>query len=257
MKLGIAGNLAYLQTAAECGYDHFEAQLAPIMKLSDEEFAEIIRTHEQTRIKARYFICFFDGNVNLYGCSDAWLKEYCDKVFPRAASLGGEIAVIGSGAARSIPSGMPREECEKRFIEIMRIIGKKAEQYKMKTVIEPLNKKETDFINTVPEAVDVCRKTDMKNVGTMVDFYHFSVNGENLDELYEAKDFLWHVHVARPFPDRGALTASDITYIKPFAETLKKIGYNGSVTLECVWKNFAAEAEAAKPVMSVLFGKVD
>ena len=251
MQIGITGETKDWLIAAECGYDYFEERLMRITELDEADFAEVKKIPARTGLKARFYNCFFSGNLRLYELSRDRLKSYCDKAFDRAAALGGEIAVIGSGGARAIPEGQTKEQTEQMFVDILRLIGETAAKYAMKVVVEPLNKNETNFINTVAEGAAIARKVCLGNVGTLVDFYHCSVNGESLDDLDKVKDVLWHAHVARPFPDRGAPKQSDIPLVAPYAEALKKIGYDGAITVECAWNNVREEAREAFKVMEL------
>jgi sugar phosphate isomerase/epimerase len=66
--------------------------------------------------------------------------------------------------------------------------------------------------------------------------------GETMDALGDAADLLAHVHVAgvgrgRPGPD-----AEDL---EPFLRALHDAGYAGDCSIECSWKDFAAEAPGA------------
>ena len=111
---------------------------------------------------------------------------------------------------------------------------------------------ERNFINTVDEGAAMCRMTGHSSVGLLVDFYHFYMNGEDLDELGRAADILWHAHIARPSRDRGAPKEKDIPAITEYAEVLKRIGYNARLSLECNWQNGVdKDAGDALKVMSV------
>lgn len=223
--------------AAESGYDYFEENLAPIAVMTEAEFRKVAELPRITGLKAEAFNCFFGGDVKMYEYPDAWFHDYCARAFERAALLGGEIAVIGSAGARSVPENMKREDAGKRFIDILRIAGDEAEKVNMRVVIEPLNHFECNFINTVPEGAELCRSLGHKAVGTLVDFYHYYVENETPADLVIARDKLWHAHIARPNPDRGAPRNEDRAAVKNYAAALKKAGYSGGrISLECWWR---------------------
>lgn len=251
MRIGIAGRPDDWLVAAELGYDYFEENLAPIAEMSDEDFREVRKLPRRTGIKAEAFNCFFGGDVKIYEYPDVWFRDYCTSAFDRAATLGGEIAVIGSAGARSVPGNMSREDAEKRFIDVLRIAGDEAERVNMRVVIEPLNHFECNFINTVPEGADLCRKTGHKAVGTLVDFYHYYVENEKPGDLFAARDRLWHAHFARSASDRGAPKQEDAAAIASCAEALKNAGYTeGRISLECCWQtNIRVDAKEAFALM--------
>ena len=89
MQIGITGETKDWLIAAECGYDYFEERLMRITELDEADFAEVKKMPARTGLKARFYNCFFSGNLRLYELSRDWLKSYCDKAFDRAAALGG------------------------------------------------------------------------------------------------------------------------------------------------------------------------
>jgi len=100
----------------------------------------------------------------------------------------------------------------------------------VKLGIEPLNRYETDFINTVDEGLKLCELIDHPNVGLLLDSYHMNIEEKNVCKSIEkAKDKLFHFQVAEN--DRGVPGTGSINWTAIFS-TLKKIDYNKNVTLE-------------------------
>ena len=100
----------------------------------------------------------------------------------------------------------------------------------IKLGIEPLNRYESDFINTVDEGLKLCELIDHPNVGLLLDAYHMNIEEKNMIKSIEkAKDKLFHFQVAendRGVPGTGSLKWAEII------STLKKINYSGYVSLE-------------------------
>ena len=46
--------------------------------------------------------------------------RYLDTAFRRAAALGGQVAVFGSGGARGIPPGWAREQAETQIVDFLK-----------------------------------------------------------------------------------------------------------------------------------------
>ena len=100
----------------------------------------------------------------------------------------------------------------------------------IKLGIEPLNRYETDFINTVDEGLKLCELIDHPNVGLLLDVYHMNIEEKNICQSIEkAKDKLFHLQVAEN--DRGIPGTGSINWLEIF-NTLKKINYNKNVSLE-------------------------
>jgi D-psicose/D-tagatose/L-ribulose 3-epimerase len=100
----------------------------------------------------------------------------------------------------------------------------------IKLGIEPLNRYESDFINTVDEGLRLCELIDHPNVGLLLDVYHMNIEEKNMCQSIEkARDKLFHFQVAEN--DRGVPGSGSINWPEIFS-TLKKINYKGHVSLE-------------------------
>jgi len=96
--------------------------------------------------------------------------------------------------------------------------------------IEPLNRYESDFINTVDEGLRLCELIDHPNVGLLLDVYHMNIEEKNMCQSIEkARHKLFHFQVAEN--DRGVPGSGSINWPEIFS-TLKKINYKGHVSLE-------------------------
>ncbi len=97
--------------------------------------------------------------------------------------------------------------------------------------LEPLNRYQDHMLNTASDAVSIIDEGKFKNVKMTFDFYHMSIEEDDMTQtLISCKDYIGHVHVAenhRYQPGTGA-----IDFRKHF-DTLKRIGYDGAVVVEC------------------------
>jgi len=132
------------------------------------------------------------------------------------------------GISNSLGKG--KEEKFKNSSQSIKKISKSLVEKNIKLGIEPLNRYESDFINTVDEGLKLCELIDHPNVGLLLDVYHMNIEEKNMIKSIEkAKDKLFHFQVAendRGVPGTGSLNWSEIF------NTLKKINYKGYVSLE-------------------------
>lgn len=68
-------------------------------------------------------------------------------------------------------------------------------------VIEPLNKKETNMINTVADGVKLARDTGSGNVKGLGDIYHMYKEQESFTADPSLAGMLSHCHISDPHPD--------------------------------------------------------
>jgi sugar phosphate isomerase/epimerase len=174
------------------------------------------------------------------------VTEYVTTVFRNCNILGGEIIVYGSGDSRLIPDGYSRGKAEEDFIRVLSIMSDiiNENNYPLKIAVEPLNKKECNFITSITEADAIVSKVDSQNIGILIDTYHgFMQDGDFLSDIPFVADNLIHMHLAQP-EDRGwpghLLTSSNFQFIELF-EILNKYNYNGNMTVECLFSNLEKE----------------
>ncbi|MCB0063841.1 MAG: sugar phosphate isomerase/epimerase, partial [Caldilineaceae bacterium] len=84
------------------------------------------------------------------------------------------------------------------------------------------------------------------------DFYHMDEEHEPLSNLVTCKERLAHVHVAdtgRRAPGTGSYPYGE------FVEQLRLANYDGMVSIECRWEDFAAETGPACAYLHQVFGR--
>ncbi|WP_163582115.1 TIM barrel protein [Gracilibacillus saliphilus] len=75
-------------------------------------------------------------------------------------------------------------------------------------VIEPLNKKESNIITSVPETVALVEKVNRPSIQVLADLYHMMEENESLENIKTARSYLQYVHVA----DSGRMVPETGTY---------------------------------------------
>lgn len=97
--------------------------------------------------------------------------------------------------------------------------------------LEPLNRYEATFLNPVGQAAALARMIDRTRVQALADLFHMNIEETSFVEaIMEAGDHIGHVHLAgntRLEPGVGMLDP------RPAFGALRKIGYEGWLSLEC------------------------
>ncbi|MDB9975244.1 sugar phosphate isomerase/epimerase [Candidatus Thioglobus sp.] len=126
--------------------------------------------------------------------------------------------------------GKEKEDKFKNSSNSIKKISSLLTEKNIKLGIEPLNRYESDFINTVDEGLRLCELIDHPNVGLLLDVYHMNIEEKNMCQSIEkARHKLFHFQVAEN--DRGVPGSGSINWPEIFS-TLKKINYKGHVSLE-------------------------
>ncbi|MDD4764501.1 MAG: 5-keto-L-gluconate epimerase [Atribacterota bacterium] len=129
-----------------------------------------------------------------------------------------------------IKEGVFREETEEWTIDSLKKCAEFGLEKKIKLTLEPVNRYESNFINTLQEGMAFIDKIGMPNVGLLADTFHMNIEEVSIyKSIIEAKDYITHVHFAdsnRWAPGYGHLDFQKIV------ETLKEINYQGYVSAE-------------------------
>ena len=110
--------------------------------------------------------------------------------------IGIKTLVFGSGGAHNVPDGFDRNRTYTQIVDFLKMIAPIAQVNSITIVIEPLNKKECNIINSVAEAMTYVKEFDHPNIRCLVDSYHFWLENESLADLEKAMPSIAHVHVA-------------------------------------------------------------
>jgi sugar phosphate isomerase/epimerase len=177
--------------------------------------------------------CLVPGSLKITGPearADA-LKSYMSTVLSRAAITETRTLVFGSGGARNVPEGFDRATARTQIVEFLQTSAPLAAQHGVTLVIEPLNRKECNIINSVAEAMEYVRELNHPNVQCLVDSYHLWLEDEPLENVRAAMPWIKHVHVADKV-GRTPPGESGKSDYGPLFSILKSRNYDGMISIE-------------------------
>ena len=131
----------------------------------------------------------------------------------------------------------------KTVVKHLKKLAKYAEKRGITIAIEPLNRFETDFLNTIDQAVQLCHAVGAPNVGIHYDTFHMNIEEKNQAKaILKAGKLLKHFHACGS--DRGT-PGGDHTDWAGITAALKKLKYNGDVVIESFTQDVIIIARAA------------
>ena len=172
--------------------------------------------------------------------------DYCKKLIDQMVVLGCP-SLIGPvysvvGKADAVEPAKQKEEWA-LVVKNLKELAKYAEQKGVQICIEPLNRFETDFLNTVEQALKLVKDVGSKAVKIHLDTFHMNIEQKNqADSIRKAGKQLAHFHACGS--DRGTPGNDHIDW-KPIAKALKDIKYNGDVVIESFTTDVKVIARAA------------
>ena len=146
------------------------------------------------------------------------------------ADLGGTVMVFGSPLQRNLMEGTTREQGMERAAEVFREAMPGLADRGVKIVMEPLTPKETNFINTCAEAVELMGMVDHPNFVLHQDVKAMLSETTPIPELIARyADVTGHFHVN---DDNLLGPGMGRTDYHPIFEALLRTGYAGWVSVE-------------------------
>lgn len=225
------------------GYDFIEGTVSGYLKpgLADEAFAPELSKLKGCELPIRSLNGFLPPKFRLTGPDVAHepALAYAVAVCRRADEAGIPCIVLGSGAARKLPSGFDPAKGRSQFIAFCQALGDRIKDCKVTVVLEPLNRDETNLLNTVGEGVGYVNEINRPRIRLLADFHHMLREKESPDSIRKAGTRLCHCHIAE-LTGRSA-PGTNGEDLGPFFKALRDIGYTGGVSCECGWPKTGLE----------------
>lgn len=157
------------------------------------------------------------------------------------------------GKARQLPEAERRREWDLAVSEL-HTAAIEAGNRGLALAIEPINRFETDLVNTAADAVRMVRDIAHPAAKMMIDTFHMTIEESNLgDAIRHAGKDLIHVQVSE---NHRGVTGTGLTPWTDFRDALREINYSGSIVIEsftpdnrdlagavCIWKRFTANQD--------------
>lgn len=158
------------------------------------------------------------------------------------------------GKARMVSNEQRKKEWDRSAQNLLKV-AKVAADAGVTLAIEPLNRFESDMINTAADAVRMIKDVNHPALKIGLDGFHMSIEEKNMEDAFiTAGDLLAHVQVAENY--RGTPGTGQTNW-ESWKKGLQSIGYKGAVSIEsftpenqslasavCIWKKLADSQDA-------------
>lgn len=192
---------AFLQQKGFCGLEIAPTRLFPenpYDKIDDiKEFRKRLLEQYGLQISSMQSI-WYGKTQSIFGSEDdrRQLIDYTKKAVDFAYAANCKNLVFGCPKNRVIPD----ESYIQSALEFFNELGDYAAQANTVISLEanpPIYN--TNFMNTTPEAFEICKKTANKGVLVNVDLGTMIYNNETLDIVAQNIDYVNHIHISEPY----------------------------------------------------------
>ncbi|HBE76436.1 MAG TPA: hypothetical protein DDW65_01430 [Firmicutes bacterium] len=223
---------------AEWGYDGI-AVFADYAEWNKKLLEEVLSLKENTGVTPCEFV-FMDPVYGHLMDKNEDIRKKARKMYKDAITVCSLIGAITEmeyeyGIQDPLPLFNPYAQMsveeKKSFMEMYTELAEIAEGTKAYVLIEPINRYESPYLNSLKDCQIVVEELNMPNTGLLADFFHMSIEERDLRAaIIAAGSLIKHVHLGdnnRLLPGYGNIDW------KGCIGALKKVDFQGYLNLEC------------------------
>jgi len=246
-RIGVCTSVASAAMAKSAGCDYLEEGVGSFLipDRPEADFRVKLELLQGSPLPVAACNSFLPGGLKSVGPEARHddILAYARTAFRRAGEAGVKVIVFGSSGSRAVPEGFDAGEAGRQFVSLLRRLGQLARENGVIVAVEPLNRGECNFINTVAEGAAIVREAGDPGVRLLADIYHMLREDEGPGSIVLAGALLVHCHIAEE-EGRAApgIHGEDFT---PYLDALRRIGYRGGISFEGRWSDIGRELPVA------------
>jgi sugar phosphate isomerase/epimerase len=229
-----AGDLQHgMERAAELGYDGVELNLRDPEELDQEAILSWSRELDLEVPSIGTGQSYFVDGLSLAvpdPANQAAVRRRLEGLIRFAARLGAQVVLGSIRGSLDASSDEARQTGYRAAVEASRELADYASGHGVSLTVEPINRYETNFLNTIAETLEFIDTVGAPNLGLLADTFHMNIEEASMTEpLIAAGNRLWHVHLVdsnRCAPGMGH------TDFAPIVSALVAAGYSGYLSGE-------------------------
>lgn len=233
--------------------DTFKHYGADVVELAIVEPAAVSVSSLQQALDAaglkRPILCgAFGAGRDLRGTTvaAAAASSYISELMDMAVALGSKVVCGPMYSQTGRTAAHTPEERDAQMVQIAQALAPlcaKAESLDLILAVEPLNRFETDCMNTLQQAVDMIERVGSDALKIHIDTFHMHIEEvSSADAIRKAAPYIGHVHASASH--RGLLGKDQVDWPGVLG-ALSEIGYSGDIVIESFSEDNQVIAKAA------------
>jgi D-psicose/D-tagatose/L-ribulose 3-epimerase len=224
--------IALVDRAKAFGFDVLELAVED----PDVITAEVVREAGE-RAGIGFTVCGAFGSERDLSHEDPAIRqtgiEYVKRCVDLAAGIGAPhfVGPMYSAVGRTrMLEPHEREQQRGLAVESLKVVADYAAERDVRLGVEPLNRFETDLVNTAEQALELCDRVGAGNVGVLLDTFHMNIDEKSLgDAIRSVGDRLLQLHACEN--DRGTPGTGHVPWDDVFG-ALTDINFTGPLVIE-------------------------
>ena len=172
-------------------------------------------------------------------------KQYIRRLIDMAEIVGSPYVAGPMYAATGKARLAAKEEKEQQYkwaVENLKELCQYAQEKGIRLALEPLNRFETDFMNTVAQGNELIDAVDMPNLGFLLDTFHMNIEEKSIpDAIRAAGSRIFDFHACAN--DRGTPGEDHLDW-NGIRTALQEVSYDGAVVIESFTTDITEIAKA-------------
>lgn len=216
--------------ASKLGYDGVELALKTPDEIGRKELSKLLKDNS-LEISAVSTGQVFAARGLMFTDEDSERRTRLQREFEAFIDLAQDFGqLVNIGRVRGSLQGRSREKCEQLFLDLLGPVCDYAAARGVELLLEPVNRYEIDFINSLKEGVDFIKKSGISNLKLMPDVFHMNIEDASIPRAFlDSAPYVRYVHLAdsnRHAPGDGHMNFEQVF------EALRTMGYDDWCTVE-------------------------
>lgn len=259
IPLGVFAGYSKANYLKESGCTYIEESVAGFLipEGGDSKYEQNLQQLRRENFPIKSYVILLPAALKTLGpdANHEAILQRTDLVLKRAKECGSQYVVFGSGGSRIIPDGFDRATAKAQHIDLTKKMAPLAEKYGVTIAVEPLNRTETNFINSLAEGVEIIDAVKSPSVKLLCDIYHMLKEDEPATEIVKYGKHIVHCHIAEKENRTPPGVKGDD--FRAYLSALKNIKYKGGLSIECfVYTDFDKEARRGIEVLKQQLSEV-
>ncbi|MDR0999039.1 MAG: sugar phosphate isomerase/epimerase [Treponema sp.] len=215
-----------IEKAAEFGYQGIELAIPDAASAGAASLSRSLSGHGMEVSAISTGLVYAASGISLLGTPEAAVPVFLELI-DMAADFGRQVNI---GRSRGFKKNLSPHEAADRLKRVLTPLMDHAARRNVTLLLEPVNRYEIDWINSVDEGAAVLDRIGNDCLGLMPDVFHMNIEDRFIgNSLIEHKNYVKYVHLAdsnREAPGRGHLNFNEVF------SALKAIEYKGWLSVE-------------------------